>query len=53
VDVADIQHSKRVVPRRETLLANVQGSTQSDFKRSAGPQHLTVTQRAAEVLTGS
>jgi hypothetical protein len=37
VDVADVHHSTRVVPRREPLLANVQGPTQSDFQRAAGP----------------
>jgi hypothetical protein len=37
VNVADIQQSTRVVPRRESLLAEVQGSTQPDFELSAGP----------------
>ena len=38
VNVADIQQSTRVVPRRESLLADVQGSTQPDFQLSAEPR---------------
>jgi hypothetical protein len=37
VDVADIQQSTRIVPCRESFLANVQGSTQPDLQRSAEP----------------
>ena len=40
VNVADIQQSIRVVPRREALLADVQGSTQPDFQLSAEPRQL-------------
>ena len=35
VNVADIQQSIGVVPRRESLLADVEGSTQPDFQLSA------------------
>src|SRR5215204_1513518 len=38
VNVADIQQSIRVVPRRESLLADVQGSTQPDFQLAAEPR---------------
>ncbi len=37
VNVADIQQSIRVVARRESLLADVQGSTKPDFQLSAEP----------------
>jgi hypothetical protein len=33
MDVTDIHKSTRVVPRRESLLADVQGSTQPDFQQ--------------------
>ena len=46
VNVADIQESIRVVPRRESFLADVQVATQPDLQRSAkqGPS------RARELL---
>jgi hypothetical protein len=37
MNVADIQQSTRVGPRRQPLFANVQGSAQSDFEHSAEP----------------
>jgi hypothetical protein len=38
VDVADIQQSTRLISRRQSFLADVQGSTQPDFQRSDGRQ---------------
>ena len=40
VDVADIQQPTRVVPRREPLLADVQGATQSDFQPPIKPRRV-------------
>ena len=37
VNVADIQKPARVVPRRQPLLADMQGSSQPDFQRSGRP----------------
>ena len=46
VNVADIQQSIGVVPRRESLLADVEGSTQPDFQLSA--ERASILQSASD-----